>query len=112
LTPGPLFDTMGPMIDNEQQKGQITSALKLIAKILGKDEMDARSYGAYRLRRARYRLLTNSGCAAHMTYPKTDQEMQIKHVKPVRINRHGGSSIGSRGATVNTEAILGHRMVH
>ena len=61
-------------------------AMKIIAVVL--KHLDPASYGAYRLRRVRYNMLRNSGCKAHMTYPKRDKEIAkdgFKHVTPVSI---------------------------
>ena len=71
-----------------EKQAEIKGALKLIARLL-KNEQPT-SFGAYRLRHARYNLFKSRGLAARMTYPKAenDQGLPCYSVSPVLIRRH------------------------
>ena len=91
-----------------------THALRIIAVCLR--HLDPVSFGAYRLRRVRYRMLRNSGCKAHMTYPKRDKEIaqtEFKYVKPVSIRyvtRISGKQGYRRGDPEETITAAGKKL--
>jgi len=90
------------MLTLDQQKAGINKAVKYLGVLIrhAKDP-----YVAYILRRSRYRLLTNNGIKARMTYPQADKTIvplenfkgTFKHIRPVHIVRRGGASLGNKG---------------
>jgi hypothetical protein len=75
------------------KQGHITGSLKLIAKLLGQSEPT--SFEAYKLRRARFRLLKNSGCAANMTYPRANPDVVLREIQPFTIRHFGRFQTGT-----------------
>ena len=76
---------------------KITAAMKTIQTALAAAEND--HFKQYKIRNFRYDLLKANGIKCRRTYPKVNEEMKFIHVRPVRIVRHGGMSLGSKGQT-------------